>query len=242
MIEAQALTKEFASGRAVDALSFGVHPGRVTGFVGPNGAGKSTTMRMILGLDTPTRGQALVSGRPYRTLRRPLSQVGALLDATEVHPGRTARNHLLSLAASNGIPRSRVGEVLEETGIGAVADRRVRGYSLGMRQRLGLAVALLGHPSILVLDEPTNGLDPDGIRWLRGLLTSLASEGRTVFVSSHLIGELAVVADHLVVIGSGRLLADASVDSLSVTMPGLDRRTALEAAYFQLVEPSGPGR
>ncbi len=201
MIEVDELTKEFSSGRAVDALSFCVRPGRVTGFVGPNGAGKSTTMRMILGLDTPTRGRALLDGRSYRSLRRPLSQVGALLDAAEVHPGRTARNHLRWLAASNGISRSRVGEVLEETGIAAAADRRLRGYSLGMRQRLGLAVALLGDPTILVLDEPTNGLDPDGIRWLRGLLTSLAAEGRTVFVSSHLIGELAVFADHIVVIG-----------------------------------------
>jgi ABC-2 type transport system ATP-binding protein len=242
MIEVQALTKDFPSGRAVDELSFDVQPGRVTGFVGPNGAGKSTTMRMILGLDTATRGRALVGGRPYRSLRRPLGQIGALLDAAEVHPGRTARNHLRWLAASNGIARSRVGEVLEQTGIAAVADRRVRGYSLGMRQRLGIAVALLGDPAVLVLDEPTNGLDPDGIRWLRGLLTSLAAEGRTVFVSSHLIGELAVFADHLVVIGSGRLLADASVDSLSATTPGLDRRTALEAAYFQLVEPAGAAR
>src|SRR5882724_9166664 len=214
MIEAIGLTKRYGHTLAVRDLSFGVQPGRVTGFVGPNGAGKSTTMRMILGLDTPTRGRALVGGRPYRRLHRPLGQVGALLDAAEVHPGRTAQNHLRMLAASNGISRSRVAEVLEQTGIGAVADRRVRGYSLGMRQRLGLAVALIGDPAILVLDEPTNGLDPDGIRWLRGLLTSLAAEGRTVFVSSHLIGELAVVADHLVVIGSGRLLADASVDSL----------------------------
>jgi ABC-2 type transport system ATP-binding protein len=236
MIQVQELTKRFGSSVAVDRLTFDVQPGRVTGFLGPNGAGKSTTLRMILGLDTPTRGRALVGGRAYRTLDHPLCLLGALLDAAETHGGRSARDHLAWLAASNGIPRSRVHEVLQQTGIASVSGRRVRTLSLGMRQRLGIAVALLGDPKILVLDEPTNGLDPDGIRWLRGLLTSLAEQGRTVLVSSHLIAEMAVIADHLVVIGSGRLLADASVEELTRLAPAADRRTSLEAAYFGLVE------
>jgi ABC-2 type transport system ATP-binding protein len=242
MIQVQELTKRFGSSLAVDRLTFDVRPGRVTGFLGPNGAGKSTTLRLILGLDTPTAGRTLIAGRPYRQLTRPLHQVGALLDAPEVHGGRTARDHLWWLAASNSIGRARVQEVLQETGIAAVADRRVRTLSLGMRQRLGLAVALLGDPETLILDEPTNGLDPEGIRWLRGLLASLAAQGRTVLVSSHLIAEMAVIADQLVVIGSGRLLADSDAAELSNRAPGPDRRISLEAAYFQLVESSDASR
>ncbi|MFD5338609.1 ABC transporter ATP-binding protein [Streptomyces hawaiiensis] len=207
-IDVQDLTKEFGSRRAVDRLTFRVRPGRVTGFLGPNGAGKSTTMRLVLGLDRPTAGAATIGGRPYPTLREPLRHVGTLLDAQAAHGSRTARDHLRVLAASNRIPDRRVDEVLEETGLASVARRRVRTYSLGMRQRLGIAAALLGDPEVVMLDEPSNGLDPEGIVWIRTLLRRLAGEGRTVLVSSHLMNETASFADHLVVLGRGRLLAD----------------------------------
>ncbi|MPY93563.1 MAG: ATP-binding cassette domain-containing protein [Acidimicrobiia bacterium] len=211
MIEVRGLTKRYGDKVAVDELSFTVQPGRVTGFLGPNGAGKSTTMRVVLGLDRPTAGDTRVNGAPYATLRAPLREVGALLDAGAVHPGRTARAHLLALAASNAIPPTRVAEVLEQVGLGSVAGARVRGFSLGMRQRLGLAAALLGDPATLILDEPVNGLDTEGIRWIRGLLRRLAAEGRTVLLSSHLMSEMELTADHLVVIGLGRLVADTTV-------------------------------
>lgn len=207
-IDVRNLTKEYGTRRAVDDLTFTVHPGRVTGFLGPNGAGKSTTMRLVLGLDRPTSGTATVGGRPYRTLAEPLRHVGALLDADSAHGSRTARDHLRVLAASNRITTRRVDEVLEETGIAAVARRRVGTYSLGMRQRLGIAAALLGDPEAVMLDEPANGLDPEGIVWIRELLRRLATQGRTVLVSSHLMNETASFADHLVVLGRGRLLAD----------------------------------
>ncbi|MFG2383910.1 ATP-binding cassette domain-containing protein [Streptomyces avermitilis] len=207
-IDVQDLTKEYGTGRAVDHLTFQVLPGRVTGFLGPNGAGKSTTMRLVLGLDRPTSGTATVGGRPYAALHEPLRQVGALLDARAAHGSRTARAHLRALAASNRIPDRRVDEVLEETGLASVARRRVKTYSLGMRQRLGIAGALLGDPPVVLLDEPSNGLDPEGIVWIRELLRRLAREGRTVLVSSHLMNETASFADQLVVLGRGRLLAD----------------------------------
>jgi ABC-2 type transport system ATP-binding protein len=207
-IDVQDLTKEYGTRRAVDHLTFRVLPGRVTGFLGPNGAGKSTTMRLVLGLDRPTSGAATIGGRPYPTLREPLRHVGALLDAQAAHGSRTGRDHLRVLAASNRIPRRRADEVLEETGIASVAHRRVKTYSLGMRQRLGVAAALLGDPEVIMLDEPSNGLDPEGIVWIRRLLRRLAGEGRTVLVSSHLMNETASFADHLVVLGRGRLLAD----------------------------------
>ncbi|MEU5160857.1 ATP-binding cassette domain-containing protein [Streptomyces sp. NPDC020875] len=195
----------------VDDLSFTVRPGAVTGFLGPNGAGKSTTMRMLLGLDTPTSGRSTIGGRAYAAHDAPLTEVGALLEARSLHPGRTARNHLTALAHTHGIPRSRVAHVLAVTGLAEVADRRVKGFSLGMGQRLGIAAALLGDPAAVVLDEPANGLDPEGVLWIRTLLKSLAAEGRTVFVSSHLMSEMALTADHLVIIGRGRLLADTTV-------------------------------
>ncbi|MGY3850899.1 ABC transporter ATP-binding protein [Streptomyces hydrogenans] len=210
-IDIQNLTKEYGgrpAARAVDGLTFRVEPGRVTGFLGPNGAGKSTTMRLVLGLDRPTSGTATVGGRPYVTLDEPLRTVGALLDAQAAHPSRTGRDHLRFLAASNGLPARRVDEVLAETGLEPAACRRIKGYSLGMRQRLGIAAALLGDPGVLMLDEPANGLDPEGIVWIRELLRRLAAEGRTVLVSSHLMNETATFADHLVVLGRGRLLAD----------------------------------
>ncbi|CAM5233551.1 ABC transporter ATP-binding protein OS=Streptomyces fumanus OX=67302 GN=GCM10018772_63440 PE=4 SV=1 [Streptomyces fumanus] len=207
-IDLHALTKEYGGRRAVDDLTVTVRPGRVTGFLGPNGAGKSTTMRLVLGLDRPTSGTATVGGRPYAALGAPLRHVGALLDAHAAHPSRTARDHLRILALGNRLDARRVDEVLAETGIAAVAHRRVKTYSLGMRQRLGIAAALLGDPEVVMLDEPSNGLDPEGIVWLRGLLRRLAAEGRTVLVSSHLMNETASFADHLVVLGRGRLLAD----------------------------------
>ncbi|NEB01143.1 ABC transporter ATP-binding protein [Streptomyces sp. SID13726] len=207
-IEVQALTKEFGTRRAVDDVTFRVLPGRVTGFLGPNGAGKSTTMRLVLGLDRPTSGTATIGGRVYGTLAEPLRHVGALLDAQAAHGSRTGRDHLRTLAASNRIPDRRVDEVLAETGLDSVARRRVKTYSLGMRQRLGIAAALLGDPQVVMLDEPSNGLDPEGIIWIRELLRRLAQEGRTVLVSSHLMNETASFADHLVVLGRGRLLAD----------------------------------
>ncbi|MFF9110246.1 ATP-binding cassette domain-containing protein [Streptomyces sp. NPDC014776] len=207
-IDVHDLTKEYGSRRAVDQLTFRVEPGRVTGFLGPNGAGKSTTMRLVLGLDRPTAGTATVGGRPYGSLGEPLREVGALLDAQAAHGARTARAHLLALAVSNRIAPRRVEEVLEQTGLAPVAHRRVKTYSLGMRQRLGIAAALLGDPPVVMLDEPANGLDPEGIVWIRHLLRRLADEGRTVLVSSHLMNETASFADHLLVLGRGRLLAD----------------------------------
>ena len=227
-IEVRGLTKRYRSTLAVDALAFDVSPGAVTGFLGPNGAGKSTTMRMILGLDAPDAGHARIGGRRYRELRRPLREVGALLEAASFHPGRSAAAHLTALAAANEIPRSRVDEVLGLVGLAGVGGRRAGRFSLGMAQRLGLAAALLGDPGVLVLDEPVNGLDPEGIRWLRSLLKSLAAEGRAVFVSSHLIGEMAMTADRIVVIGAGRLVADTSVTELSA------RYGSLEEAFLSL--------
>ena len=214
MIQVQGLTKRYGDVVAVDDLTFEVRPGRVTGFLGPNGAGKSTTMRMILGLDHPTSGRALVDGRTYRTLDPPLRHVGALLEANALHPGRSARNQLRIAARSNGIPLRRVDEVLEEVGLAQVARRRVKDYSLGMRQRLGIAAALLGDPATLLFDEPVNGLDVDGVRWIRHLVRSLAADGRTVLVSSHLMSEMQQTADHLIVIGRGKLVADAAISDL----------------------------
>ncbi|MFG2220188.1 ATP-binding cassette domain-containing protein [Streptomyces sp. NPDC087769] len=207
-IDVQELTKEFGTTRAVDNLTFSVRPGRVTGFLGPNGAGKSTTMRLVLGLDRPTGGTATIGGQLYATLDDPLRRVGALLDAQAAHGSRTARNHLLALAVSNGLGARRVDEVLEESGLGAVAGARIKTFSLGMRQRLGIAAALLGDPEVVMLDEPSNGLDPEGIIWIRELMKRLAREGRTVLVSSHLMNETSSFADHLVILGRGRLLAD----------------------------------
>ncbi|WP_306186547.1 MULTISPECIES: ATP-binding cassette domain-containing protein [unclassified Streptomyces] len=214
MIEAQQLTKRYAEKTAVDGLDFTVKPGTVTGFLGPNGAGKSTTMRMIVGLDAPTSGSVTVNGRRYARHRAPLQEVGALLEAKSIHPGRSAHNHLRALALTHGIPRRRVDEVVELAGLGSVAKKRAGAFSLGMGQRLGIAAALLGDPQTVMLDEPVNGLDPEGVLWIRNLLTSLAAEGRTVFVSSHLMSEVALVADHLIVVGRGRLLADTTVRDL----------------------------
>ncbi|MGW1624197.1 ABC transporter ATP-binding protein [Streptomyces sp. NPDC002172] len=211
MIELAGLTKRYGDKTAVDDLTFTVRPGIVTGFLGPNGAGKSTTMRMILGLDHPTAGRVRIDGKRYEQLKDPLTYIGALLDAKAVHGGRSAFNHLLCLAQSNGIPRARVAEVLDTVGLTAVARKKAKGFSLGMGQRLGIAGALLGDPRILMFDEPVNGLDPEGIHWIRTLMKSLAAQGRTVFVSSHLMSEMALTADHLVVIGQGRLLADTSM-------------------------------
>jgi ABC-2 type transport system ATP-binding protein len=232
MIEARGLVKRYGDKTAVDDLSFDVKPGIVTGFLGPNGAGKSTTMRMIIGLDAPTRGTVTVNGRRYSEHRAPLHEVGALLEARAVHVGRSARNHLLSLAATTGIPTRRVDDLLELVGLTEVATRRIGGFSLGMGQRLGIAAALLGDPGTLILDEPVNGLDPEGILWIRHLLKSLAREGRTVLVSSHLMSEMALTAEHLIVIGRGRLIADvpmaefvdrASSDHVFVRSPQADR-------------------
>jgi ABC-2 type transport system ATP-binding protein len=213
MIQATALTKRYGSRLAVDHADFTVAPGKVTGFLGPNGAGKSTTMRMILGLDRPSSGSVTINGVPYDRLAAPLREVGALLDAKAVHGGRTAYNHLLVLAKANGLPRSRVNAVIDLVGLQSVAKKRSNGFSLGMGQRLGIAAALLGDPGIVMFDEPVNGLDPEGILWIRNLMKALAAEGRTVFVSSHLMSEMALTADHLVVIGLGKILADEPMDS-----------------------------
>lgn len=214
MIEATRLTKRYGAKIAVDAMSFSVRPGIVTGFLGPNGAGKSTTMRMAVGLDRPEGGSITIGGRAYGDHPSPLGEVGVLIDAKAVHPGRTARQHLRTLAATHGIGRRRVDEVLGMAGIEAVADRRVGGFSLGMGQRLGIAAALLGDPHTLILDEPVNGLDPEGVLWVRKLTRSLAEEGRTVFLSSHLMSEMAITADHVIVVGRGKVLADAPVDDI----------------------------
>ncbi len=229
MIQVQHLSRRFGSIPALDDLTFEVRPGVITGFLGPNGAGKSTAMRTMVGLTTPSSGRALIEGRPYRELREPLRTVGAVLDGNGFHPARTARSHLAYLAAANRLPKTRVHEVLGLTGLDAVAGRRVGRFSLGMKQRLAIAAALLGDPQILILDEPNNGLDPEGIIWLRGLLTDLATEGRTVLVSSHLITEVALSAGHLLVIGRGRLLADAPIEDL-IPPDG----TTLEEIYLQL--------
>jgi ABC-2 type transport system ATP-binding protein len=214
MIEAQQLTKRYGEKVAVDGLDFTVKPGTVTGFLGPNGAGKSTTMRMIVGLDAPTSGSVTVNGHRYARHQAPLQEVGALLEAKSIHPGRSAYNHLRALALTHGIPRRRVEEVVELAGLGSVAKKRAGAFSLGMGQRLGIAAALLGDPQTVMLDEPVNGLDPEGVLWIRNLLTTLAAEGRTVFVSSHLMSEVSLVADHLIVVGRGRLLADTTVQDL----------------------------
>ncbi|RJL35302.1 ABC transporter ATP-binding protein [Bailinhaonella thermotolerans] len=214
MITLDALTKRYGGKTAVDALTVTIEPGKVTGFLGPNGAGKSTTIRMILGLDTPTSGTALIGGRRYTDLRHPVRRVGALLEARAVHPGRSARAHLRAMARTHGIGDKRVEEMLALVGLTEAAGKRAGAYSLGMGQRLGIAGALLGDPEILILDEPVNGLDPDGVRWVRELMRALAAEGRTVFVSSHLMSEMQQTADHLVIIGRGRLLADAPIDTL----------------------------
>ena len=231
-IEVTGLRKRFGSQVALDEMTFTVSPGQVTGFVGPNGAGKSTTMRVILGLDAPDSGTALVGGRPYRSLSRPLTVLGSLLDASALQPGRTARDHLLWLAHSQGLGARRVGDVLEEAGLTGVAKRKAGGYSLGMRQRLGIAAAMLGDPAAIMLDEPFNGMDPEGIVWMRGFLRSLAGQGRAVLVSSHLLSELEDTADRLVVVGRGKVIADTTVAALVSSASG--QRVTLEQAYLEL--------
>jgi ABC-2 type transport system ATP-binding protein len=240
VIEVTGLSKRFGKTQAVDDLSFRVEAGTVTGFLGPNGAGKSTTLRALLGLVHPDRGSALVLGKPYRQLARPLEQVGAVLEASAVHPGRSGRNHLRVLAAAAGLPASRVGEVLELVSLDAAARRRVGGYSLGMRQRLGLASALLGDPQVLILDEPANGLDPAGVRWLRDLLRSLAAEGRAVLVSSHVLAEVAQTVDRLVVIHRGKLIREAPLDEVLAGAQGATRvRAADEGRLREALSAAG---
>jgi ABC-2 type transport system ATP-binding protein len=247
VIEARNLTKRYGDTLAVDDLTFTVRPGMVTGFLGPNGAGKSTTMRLILGLDMPTSGSVTVNGKPFAAHAAPMHEVGALLEARAIHTGRSARNHLLAMAATSGIGRRRVEDVIEMVGLGDVASRRVGAFSLGMGQRLGVASALLADPDTLILDEPVNGLDPDGIRWIRNLLRRLAGEGRTIFLSSHLMSEMAVTADHVIVVGKGRLLrdqpmaefiADASTQAVRVRSPQAGRLTSLLAAEGAAVHSS----
>ncbi|MBF9069381.1 ATP-binding cassette domain-containing protein [Streptacidiphilus fuscans] len=240
-IEVEGLRKRFGATQALDGMSFVVRPGRVTGFVGPNGAGKSTTMRVVLGLDRPDAGRALVGGQPYRSLAEPLRRLGSLLDAGALQPSRTARNHLLWLAQTQGLPPSRVDHVLGQVGLADAARRRAGGFSLGMRQRLGIAAALLGDPPALMLDEPFNGLDPEGIRWIRALLTSLAAAGRAVLVSSHLMSELEGVADHLVVVGRGRVVADTGVRELldGVAAGRVTVRTAAPSAAEEVLARAG---
>ena len=247
-IEVSNLTKRYGSTYAVKNASFQVQPGQVTGFLGPNGAGKSTTMRAIVGLDHPTSGSATIGGRTYAALRAPLREVGALLDAKSAHKSRTARNHLRTVAATCGISRRRVDEVLDLAGLASVANKRLGGFSLGMGQRLGLAVALLGDPHTLILDEPVNGLDPDGVTWIRNLLRELADEGRTVFLSSHLLGEMSLIADHIVVIGKGEILADAPVsefvqagDLVRVKTPDAGRLAQVLAAPNVTTRYDGSG-
>ncbi|MEJ3750015.1 ATP-binding cassette domain-containing protein [Actinomycetes bacterium KLBMP 9797] len=240
MIEVRHLTKRYGVSAAVDDLSFRVEPGYVTGFLGPNGAGKTTTMRVLLGLAAPTAGEAVVNGRRYATLRRPMHEVGALLDAMAVHGGRSAVNHLRCLARSNGIGRARVVEVLEQVGLAGVARKRVGDFSLGMKQRLGIAGALLGDPPVLVFDEPVNGLDPDGVRWIRELMRSLAAQGRTVLLSSHLMSEMELTADRLIVIGRGRLIADTSVRELADRFRrGVRVRSPRPAELVAVLEKAG---
>jgi len=240
-IEVNGLRKRFGTAVALDGMSFTVRPGSVTGFVGPNGAGKTTTMRVVLGLDAVDEGSALIGGRPYRSLRQPLSHVGSLLDAAALQPGRTARNHLLWLAHSQGLGAGRVDEVVAQVGLGTAIRRKAGGYSLGMRQRLGIAAALLGDPPVLLLDEPFNGLDPEGIVWIRGFLRALAAEGRAVLVSSHLMSELQDTAGELVVVGRGRVLADTSVANLIAAASGgrVLLRTAARSAAMTLLAQAG---
>jgi ABC-2 type transport system ATP-binding protein len=251
MIEARGLTKRYGDTTAVDDLSFRVEPGRITGFLGPNGAGKTTTMRMILGLDRPSAGTVTINGRPFAQAPHPMREVGALLDARAVHGGRSAHSHLLCLAQTNNLPKRRVAEVLELTGLSQVARKRSRGFSLGMGQRLGIAAALLGDPAILMFDEPVNGLDPEGIRWIRTLMKALAAEGRTVLVSSHLMSEMENTADHLIVIGRGRLIADCTVaefidqnsrPSVRVRTPQPEELATLLRAGGAAVRDEGGGR
>ena len=251
MIEVRDLTKRYGEKLAVDNLSFTVEAGRVTGFLGPNGAGKSTTMRLILGLDYPESGTATINGRPYHDLANPLTTVGALLEAKSVHPGRSARNHLLFLAQSQGLPRTRVDEVLDVVGLREVANQRAGSFSLGMSQRLGIAAALLGDPEVMLLDEPVNGLDPEGVLWIRNLMKQLASEGRTILVSSHLMNEMAVTADYLIVIGRGRLITESTTDevisrsadkSVRVRSPERERLTQLITEAGGKVTAGGPPR
>ena len=250
MIEVERLSKRFGRVAAVDDLSFTVRPGHVTGFLGPNGAGKTTTMRVVLGLDTPTAGHARVNGQGYQGIIRPLHEVGSLLDANAMHPGRTGWFHLLSLAQSNGIGSRRVTDVLRLTGLDSVARKRVKGYSLGMKQRLGIAAALLGDPPVLIFDEPVNGLDPEGVHWIRELFKALAAEGRTVFVSSHLMSEMALTADRLIIIGRGKLLADTTLAELTesstrkdvlVRSPRAGELAGLLTARGAAVLPDGDG-
>lgn len=241
MITATDLTKRYGEKTAVDGLSFSVRPGAVTGFLGPNGAGKSTTMRMLVGLDRPTRGRITIDGRLYRELPDPLRHVGVMLDARAVHPGRSARHHLLAVAQTHGLPETRVDDVLEMVGLSAVARRRAGGFSLGMSQRLGVATALLGDPQVLVLDEPVNGLDPDGVLWIRRLLAGLAREGRTVFLSSHLMSELSLIADDLVIIGQGRLLAASTVADFLAAAGPTDVRVVTPDARALMGALQGPG-
>jgi ABC-2 type transport system ATP-binding protein len=251
MIEVRDLTKRYGEKLAVDNLSFTVEAGRVTGFLGPNGAGKSTTMRLILGLDYPESGTATINGRPYHDLANPLTTVGALLEAKSVHPGRSARNHLLFLAQTQGLPRTRVDEVLDLVGLREVANQRAGSFSLGMGQRLGIAAALLGNPQVLLLDEPVNGLDPEGVLWIRNLMKQLASEGRTILVSSHLMNEMAVTADYLIVIGRGRLITESTTEevisrsadkSVRVRAPERERLTQLITEAGGKVTAGGPAR
>ena len=250
MIEARGLTRRYGDTLAVDNLSFSVAPGKITGFLGPNGAGKTTTMRMILGLDAPTAGEVTVAGKPFARLSQPMRQVGALLDAKALHGGRSAYNHLLCLAQSNNLPTKRIDEVLGLVGLSEVARKRARGFSLGMGQRLGIAAALLGDPQILMFDEPVNGLDPEGILWIRNLMKALAAEGRTVFLSSHLMSEVESTADHLLVIGRGKLIADCTVDefiaansqqTVRVRTPQQDQLAKLVATAGGTVRENGDG-
>ena len=235
MIHAEHLTKKYGAKTAVDSIGFTVRPGQVTGFLGPNGAGKSTTMRMIVGLDVPTAGSVTVNGKRYAEHRSPLSEVGALLDAKAVHTGRSARNHLLAMAATHNIGRRRVDEVIAMTGLDSVASKRVGGFSLGMGQRLGIAAALLGDPATLILDEPVNGLDPEGVLWVRNLVRHLASEGRTIFLSSHLMSEMALTADHLIVLGRGKIVADAPIADILSGSTRPTERSVCPAAMPSIV-------
>jgi len=240
-IEVSGVRKRFGSTVALDGMTFTVPPGQVTGFVGPNGAGKSTTMRVILGLDAPDAGTALIGGRPYQTLHPPLCHVGSLLDAAALQPGRSARNHLLWLAYSQGLPAGRVDTVIEQTGLSSVARRKAGGFSLGMRQRLGIAAAMLGNPPVLMFDEPVNGLDPEGIVWIRRYLRSLAAEGRAVLVSSHLMSELEDTADHLVVVGRGQVIADTTVHDLLARASGdrVELRTSARGEAMRVLAGAG---
>jgi ABC-2 type transport system ATP-binding protein len=250
MIEARGLTKRYGDTLAVDDLSFSVQPGKITGFLGPNGAGKTTTMRLILGLDQPTSGQVTVNGKPFVTMDQPMHEIGALLDAKALHGGRSAYNHLLCLAQSNNLPRTRVEEVLNLVGLTEVARKRTKGFSLGMGQRLGIAAALLADPKILMFDEPVNGLDPEGVLWIRNLMKALAAEGRTIFVSSHLMSEMEHTADHLLVIGRGKLIADCTVEEfiaansqrqVRVRTPQPDELAKLVAAAGGTARENGDG-